>query len=263
MFSEEFIHGCGSGTGKPHAYVTCNSCIRYDKPVWMISICNLASSFSPLMNRTAFSPSALSSQQVDQPELMSFLGSSGFLIVTNAFSFFLPAESESHAPFKTELLLHDLFLATGTLSPSVSALPCVCLWWGKSASWGPFITSLLYLAIIQPPACFYIVLAQRNATLLQPRREVMAWVSLPPAAWLEEPMELLGRVAGNKEASRSSRNTRHWVHLCMQFSHTTDAVLFYLYLLFMASSTWSLSSGRPWKMPTYTPLFGGSLASRN
>ena len=93
------------------------------------------------MNRTVFSPSALSSQQVAMRHrlslcVMSFLVSGGFLVVINAFSFFLLAECESHAPLKIArplqytvflLMMNDLFQVTGTPCIGVSFALCLSL----------------------------------------------------------------------------------------------------------------------------------------
>ncbi|XP_023592619.1 5-hydroxytryptamine receptor 3C [Trichechus manatus latirostris] len=91
--------------------------------------------------------------------VINLLVPSGFLVVIDALSFYLPAESENRAPFKMTLLLgYDVFLLMmSDLLPS-SGTPLISVYFALCLSLmvvslleTVFITYLLHLATTEPP----------------------------------------------------------------------------------------------------------------
>ncbi|XP_069928509.1 5-hydroxytryptamine receptor 3C-like [Oryctolagus cuniculus] len=196
--------------------------------------------------------------------VINLLVPSGFLVAIDAFSFYLPAEYENRAPFKMTLLLgynvfllmmNDLLPATGTPLISVYFALCLSLMVASLLE-TVFITYLLHLATTQPPP-----MPQWLRSLLlhctSPRKQGPAEpqegsksLGLSPThlPGLKEPVELVGKVPGPREAELRvcpeptrarpdhEAQKQHLVELWVQFSHVMDTLLFRLYLLFMACS---------------------------
>ncbi|XP_078206245.1 5-hydroxytryptamine receptor 3E isoform X1 [Callithrix jacchus] len=196
--------------------------------------------------------------------VINLLVPSGFLLAIDALSFYLPVESGNRVPFKITLLLgynvflllmNDLLPTSGTPLISVYFALCLSLMVASLLE-TIFITHLLHVATTQPPPlpqwlhslllsctspgrCCPIAPQKRNEGLgLTPTH-------LPGA---KEPEVLAEQRSGPREAeltgcsewTRAQREheaqRQHLVELWVQFSHTVDALLFRLYLLFMASS---------------------------
>lgn len=189
---------------------------------------------------------------------------SSFLVVIDALSFYLPAESQIRVPFKMTLLLgynvfllmmNDLLPDTGT--PLISMYFALCLsLMVLSLLETIFITYLLHLATTQPPPMprwLHSVLLHGTSpmkccpTVPQKGTEGLdlTHAHLPG---LKEPVELVGKVPDPREAELSGcpgstraqqegeAQKQHLVGLWVQFSHMMDTLLFRLYLLFMATS---------------------------
>ncbi|KAK1344091.1 hypothetical protein QTO34_014650 [Cnephaeus nilssonii] len=195
--------------------------------------------------------------------VINLLVPSGFLIAIDALSFFLPAESESRAPFKITLLLgynvflllmNDLLPASGTPLISVYFALCLSLM-VLSLLETIFITYLLHLATTQPPPmprwlhslllhCTSPMKCCPTASQKGNKGLGLAPANLPG---LKEPVELVEKVPGPQEAElngcpESTRGQQedeaqkqHLVSLWVQFSHMMDTLLFRLYLIFMAT----------------------------
>ncbi|KAB0391124.1 hypothetical protein E2I00_002188, partial [Balaenoptera physalus] len=187
--------------------------------------------------------------------VINLLVPSSFLIAIDALSFYLPAESDSRAPFKMTLLLgysvfllmmNDLLPASGTSLISVYFALCLSLM-VVSLLETIFITYLLHLATIQPPPmprCLHPLLLHCTS----PRK------CCPAALWKEdvglgltpthlsgqkEPGELGGKELGPREAELNGGSgwTRaRLADLWVQFSHMMDTLLFRVDLLFLATS---------------------------
>ncbi|KAM9089930.1 LOW QUALITY PROTEIN: 5-hydroxytryptamine receptor 3C [Megaptera novaeangliae] len=187
--------------------------------------------------------------------VINLLVPSSFLIAIDALSFYLPAESDSCAPFKMTLLLgynvfllmmNDLHPASGTSLISVYFALCLSLM-VVSLLETIFITYLLHLATIQPPPmprCLHPLLLHCTS----PRK------CCPAALWKEdvglgltpthlsgqkEPGELGGKELGPREAELNGGSgwTRaRLADLWVQFSHMMDTLLFRVDLLFLATS---------------------------
>ncbi|XP_077610691.1 5-hydroxytryptamine receptor 3D-like isoform X2 [Crocuta crocuta] len=203
---------------------------------WSASV-TWTSSISPLMNRTAHSPSAHSSTQVAirrRPKLyvINLLVPSGFLVAIDALSFYLPIESENRAPFKMTLLLgynvfllmmNDLLPATGTplistVPPSIKRMKAKWVWsvyfalclslMVVSLLETIFITHLLHLATTQPPPMpqwlHSLLLYCTSPTKCCPTtpQKGNKGLGLTPThlSGMKEPMELVGKVRGPREA---------------------------------------------------------------
>ncbi|XP_006084923.1 5-hydroxytryptamine receptor 3C [Myotis lucifugus] len=196
--------------------------------------------------------------------IINLLVPSGFLMAIDALSFFLPAESESRAPFKMTLLLgYNVFLLmmnnllpdNGTPLISVYFALCLSLM-VLSLLETVFITYLLHLVTTQPPpmprwlrSLLLHCTSPRERCLTAPQKGNkglrLTPVQLPG---LKEPVELVGKVPGPQEAElngcpESTRTQQedeaqkqHLVSLWVQFSYMMDTLLFRLYLLFMAIS---------------------------
>ncbi|XP_022364271.1 5-hydroxytryptamine receptor 3C-like [Enhydra lutris kenyoni] len=195
--------------------------------------------------------------------VINLLVPSGFLVVIDALSFYLPAESETRAPFKMTLLLgynvfllmmNDLLPASGTPLISVYFALCLSLM-VVSLLETIFITYLLHLATTQPPPMprwlHSLLLYWASPRTCCPTVPQKGNKGLGPTTThlpgVKEPVELVGKVAGPREAeltgSPESRaqeeqeaQRQPLVDLWMQFSHMMDTLLFRLYLLFMATS---------------------------
>ncbi|MBW01128.1 5-hydroxytryptamine receptor 3C, partial [Eschrichtius robustus] len=187
--------------------------------------------------------------------VINLLVPSSFLIAIDALSFYLPAESDSRAPFKMTLLLgynvfllmmNDLLPASGTSLISVYFALCLSLM-VVSLLETIFITYLLHLATIQPPP----MPRSLHPLLLHctsPRK------CCPAALWKEdvglgltpthlsgqkEPGELGGKELGPREAELNGGSgwTRaRLADLWVQFSHMMDTLLVRVDLLFLATS---------------------------
>nr|XP_012592495.1 5-hydroxytryptamine receptor 3C-like [Microcebus murinus] len=199
--------------------------------------------------------------------IINLLVPSGFLVAIDALSFYLPAESEIRAPFKMTLLLgynvfllmmNDLLPASGTPLISVYFALCLSLM-VLSLLETVFITYLLHLATTQPlpmPGWLHSLLLHctcpRKCCPTAPHKGNEG-LGLPPdqLPGVKEPEVLAGQMLGPREAeARGSGWTRaqreqeaqkqHRVELWVQFSHMMDTLLFRLYLLFMASSIFTV-----------------------
>ncbi|XP_037380435.1 5-hydroxytryptamine receptor 3E-like isoform X2 [Talpa occidentalis] len=196
--------------------------------------------------------------------VLNLLVPSSFLIAIDTLSFYLPAESGNRAPFKITLLLgynvfllmmNDLLPTNGTPLISVYFALCLSLM-VVSLLETIFITYLLHLATTQPPPMprwlHSLILHCARPLKCCPTRPQQGNRSLGPTPahlpGVKEPVELVGKVPGPREAEVNGRpvstraqqedeaQKRHLVILWVQFSHMMDALLFRLYLLFMATS---------------------------
>ncbi|XP_036099411.1 5-hydroxytryptamine receptor 3C [Molossus molossus] len=196
--------------------------------------------------------------------VINLLVPSGFLVAIDALSFYLPAESETRAPFKITLLLgynvfllmmNDLLPASGTPLISVYFALCLSLM-VLSLLETIFITYLLHLATTQPPpmpqwlhSLLLHCTSPRKCCPTAPQKGNKG-LGLTPTQLpgLKEPVELVGKVPGPREAElngcpgstrgqqEDEAQKQHLVSLWLQFSHMMDTLLFRLYLLFMATS---------------------------
>ncbi|KAJ8793887.1 hypothetical protein J1605_019151 [Eschrichtius robustus] len=251
------------------ACVTNEGRVVYNKPMQVTSICSLDIYFSfDQKNCTLTFSSFLYTGELQwrfwhgvairrRPSLyvINLLVPSSFLIAIDALSFYLPAESDSRAPFKMTLLLgynvfllmmNDLLPASGTSLISVYFALCLSLM-VVSLLETIFITYLLHLATIQPPP----MPRSLHPLLLHctsPRK------CCPAALWKEdvglgltpthlsgqkEPGELGGKELGPREAELNGGSgwTRaRLADLWVQFSHMMDTLLVRVDLLFLATS---------------------------
>nr|XP_002716533.1 5-hydroxytryptamine receptor 3C-like [Oryctolagus cuniculus] len=196
--------------------------------------------------------------------IINLLVPSGFLVAIDAFSFYLPAEGQNRVPFKITLLLgynvfllmmNDLLPATGTPLISVYFALCLSLMVASLLE-TVFITYLLHLATTQPPpmpqwlhSLLLYCTSPRKQGPAEPQ-EGNKSLGLSPThlPGLKEPVELVGKVPGPREAELRvcpeptrarpdhEAQKQHLVELWVQFSHVMDTLLFRLYLLFMACS---------------------------
>ncbi|XP_064222933.1 5-hydroxytryptamine receptor 3E isoform X2 [Aotus nancymaae] len=190
--------------------------------------------------------------------VINLLVPSGFLLAIDALSFYLPVESGNRVPFKITLLLgynvfllmmNDLLPTSGTPLISVYFALCLSLM-VVSLLETIFITHLLHVATTQPPPLprwlHSLLLSCTSPGRCRPIAPQKGNEGLgltpthPPGA--KEPEASAGQRPGPGEAeptggSEWTRAQReHAVELWVQFSHAMDALLFRLYLLFMASS---------------------------
>ncbi|KAM9089931.1 LOW QUALITY PROTEIN: 5-hydroxytryptamine receptor 3C-like [Megaptera novaeangliae] len=203
--------------------------------------------------------------------VINLLVPSSFLIAIDALSFYLPAESESYAPFKMTLLLgynifllmtlNDLLPASGTSLISVYFALCLSLMVLRLLE-TIFITYLLHLATTQPPprprwlrSLLLHCTSPRKRCPAAPQKGNTG-LGLSPAHLPgegnqhcpREPVELVGKVPGPREAElngcpgsaraqqEDEAQKQHSVSLWLQLSHMTDTLLFRLCLLFPAPS---------------------------
>ncbi|KAG8516018.1 5-hydroxytryptamine receptor 3E, partial [Galemys pyrenaicus] len=196
--------------------------------------------------------------------VLNLLVPSSFLVAIDALSFYLPAESGNRAPFKITLLLgynvfllmmNDLLPTSGTPLISVYFALCLSLMVGSLLE-TIFITYLLHLATSQPPPMprwlHSLLLCCAHPLKCCPTGPQQGDKSLGPTRahlpGVKEPVELVGKVPGPGEAAarghpgssgtqqEDEAQKEHLVSLWVRFSHLTDALLFRLYLLFMATS---------------------------
>nr|XP_012313454.1 5-hydroxytryptamine receptor 3E [Aotus nancymaae] len=190
--------------------------------------------------------------------VINLLVPSGFLLAIDALSFYLPVESGNRVPFKITLLLgynvfllmmNDLLPTSGTPLISVYFALCLSLM-VVSLLETIFITHLLHVATTQPPPlprwlhslllsctspgrCRPIAPQKGNEGLgLTPTH--LPGAKEPEASAGQRPGPGEAEPTGGSEWTRAQRE--HAVELWVQFSHAMDALLFRLYLLFMASS---------------------------
>nr|XP_019591320.1 PREDICTED: 5-hydroxytryptamine receptor 3C-like isoform X1 [Rhinolophus sinicus] len=321
IFIQEFMDVDQTPTGLM-AYVNSDGRIKYDKPMQVVSICNLDIFYFPFdeqnctltfssfiytvenmvlgMEKEVWeifntSQSLIQSKgewvllaiyqramkmtvdtgQYDQiifyvdirrkPTLyvINLLVPSSFLIAIDALSFYLPAESQTRAPFKMTLLLgynvfllmmNDILPDSGT--PLISIYFALCLsMMVLSLLETIFISYLLHLATTQPPPMprwlHSLLLHGTTATKCCPTvpQKGTKGLDLTPAhlPGLKEPVELVGKVPDPREAElrgcpgstmarqEDEAQKQHLVGLWVQFSHMMDTLLFRLYLLFMAT----------------------------
>ncbi|XP_024416543.2 5-hydroxytryptamine receptor 3C-like [Desmodus rotundus] len=196
--------------------------------------------------------------------VINLLVPSSFLVAIDALSFYLPAESESRAPFKITLLLgynvfllmmNDLLPTNGTPLISVYFALCLSLM-VLSLLETIFITHLLHIATSEPPPMppwLHSLLLHCTSPMkccpTAPQKGNKT-LGLPPAhlPGLKEAVEFVGKVPSPQEAElngcpQSARicqedeaQKQHLVSLWVHFSHMMDTLLFCLYLLFMATS---------------------------
>nr|XP_008524207.1 PREDICTED: 5-hydroxytryptamine receptor 3E isoform X1 [Equus przewalskii] len=196
--------------------------------------------------------------------VINLLVPSGFLVAIDALSFYIPAENESRAPFKMTLLLgynvfllmmNDLLPTSGTPLISVYFALCLSLM-VVSLLETIFMTHLLHLATTQPPPMpWWLHSLLLHCTSLRkwcptaPQKgNKDVGLTLAHLSAVKEPVELAGKVPGPRKAElnefpgstrarqEDGAQKQHLVSLWVQFSHTMDALLFRLYLLFLAIS---------------------------
>ncbi|XP_074045728.1 5-hydroxytryptamine receptor 3C-like isoform X1 [Macrotis lagotis] len=196
--------------------------------------------------------------------IINLLVPSGFLIAIDALSFFLPAEGGNRAPFKMTLLLgytvfllmmNDILPASGTPLISIYFALCLSLM-VVSLLEAIFLTYILNLVATQPPPMPHwlhsLLLCYLRATGgYHERSQKETRGSGPNLNHLPgsmEPVVMAAWVPGTNEANLNGdpRSTRApleqqaqgqstvnlWGRLCLLL----DSLLFWLYLLFMASS---------------------------
>ncbi|XP_054337089.1 5-hydroxytryptamine receptor 3E isoform X1 [Pongo pygmaeus] len=196
--------------------------------------------------------------------VINLLVPSGFLVAIDALSCHLPVKSGNRVPFKITLLLgYNVFLLTMSDLLPTCGTPLIGVYFALCLSLMVvslletiFITHLLHVATTQPPPMPWWL----HSLLLHctsPGRccptaphKGNKGLGLTPThlPGVEEPEVSAGQMPGPGEAelTEGSERTRaqreheaqkqHSVELWVQFSHTMDALLFRLYLLFMASS---------------------------
>ncbi|XP_043859564.1 5-hydroxytryptamine receptor 3C-like [Dromiciops gliroides] len=194
--------------------------------------------------------------------VINLLVPSGFLIAIDALSFFLPIESGNRAPFKMTLLLgytvfllmmNDLLPASGTPLISVYFALCLSLM-VLSLLEAVFLTYLLNLIATEPPAMppwlqslllRYLRGCYNKRSQKETRGSGPDPIHLPG---LMEPVVMAARVPGSSEARLNGDpgSTRvpleqqtqgpPTVNLWGKFCLILDSMLFWLYLLFMATA---------------------------
>uniref|UniRef100_A0A7N4PIA0 5-hydroxytryptamine receptor 3E n=1 Tax=Sarcophilus harrisii TaxID=9305 RepID=A0A7N4PIA0_SARHA len=168
--------------------------------------------------------------------VINLLLPSGFLIAIDALSFLLPTESGNRAPFKMTLLLgytvfllmmNDLLPASGIPLISIYFALCLTLM-VTSVLESILLTYLLHTVTIQPPPMprwlYSLVLRYIRATECCTTRSQTEDRGTAPSPHARRPLDL-------RDLERP-RSTDMWV----KFSLVLDTMLFWLYLLFMASS---------------------------
>uniref|UniRef100_A0A2K6SML1 5-hydroxytryptamine receptor 3E n=1 Tax=Saimiri boliviensis boliviensis TaxID=39432 RepID=A0A2K6SML1_SAIBB len=196
--------------------------------------------------------------------IINLLVPSGFLLAIDALSFYLPVESGNRVPFKITLLLgynvfllmmNDLLPTSGTPLISVYFALCLSLM-VLSLLETVFITHLLHMATTQSPPlprwlhslllsctspgrCCPTAPQKRNEGLgLTPTH--LPGAKEPEVSAGQRPGPGVAEPTGGSEWTRVQREhgaqRQRSVALWVQFSHAMDALLFRLYLLFLASS---------------------------
>ncbi|KAM9224714.1 5-hydroxytryptamine receptor 3C-like [Dugong dugon] len=199
--------------------------------------------------------------------VINLLVPSGFLVAIDALSFYLPAESENRAPFKMTLLLgYNVFLLMMNDLLPISGTPLISVYFALCLSLmvvslleTVFITYLLHLATTKPPpmpqwlhSLLLHYTSPRKCCPTVPQKENKG-LGLTPThlPGLKEPVELVGKMSSPKEAELNGHTEsistqqepeaqKHLVDLWVQFSHMMDTLLFRIYLLFMASSIFTV-----------------------
>ncbi|XP_059541964.1 5-hydroxytryptamine receptor 3C-like isoform X2 [Myotis daubentonii] len=187
--------------------------------------------------------------------IINLLVPSSFLVVIDALSFFLPAESENRAPFKITLLLgYNVFLLMMNKLLPVSGTPLISVYFALCLSLMVvslletiFITYLLHLANTQPPSMpgwlHSLLLYCTSPKIFCPtaiwKENVGPELTPTHLPGLTEPRELVGKNLEPREAELngdSGMTKTQLTDLWVQFSHMMDTFLFRLYLLFLAST---------------------------
>ncbi|XP_036302919.1 5-hydroxytryptamine receptor 3C-like [Pipistrellus kuhlii] len=187
--------------------------------------------------------------------VINLLMPSSFLMVIDALSFFLPAESESRAPFKITLLLgYNVFLLMMNKLLPASGTPLISIYFALCLSLMVvslletiFITYLLHLATTQPPQMpgwlHSLLLYCTSPKILCPaalwRENVGPGLTPSHLPGLTEPRELAGKNLEPREEDLnggSGMTKAQLTDLWVQFSHMMDTFLFRLYLLLLAST---------------------------
>uniref|UniRef100_A0A8D2K7E9 5-hydroxytryptamine receptor 3D n=1 Tax=Theropithecus gelada TaxID=9565 RepID=A0A8D2K7E9_THEGE len=182
------------------------------------------------------------------PYVVNFLVPSAILVAIDILSFYLPLESRNYAPLKMTVLLgysvfllmmNDLLPATGTSSHASSPAGTI------------FITHLLHVATTHPPPLprwLHSLLLHCTSpgrccpTAPQKGNKGLGLTPthLPGEGTGQMPGPEEAELTGGSEWTRAQwereAQKQHSVELWVQFSHVMDALLFRLYLLFMASS---------------------------
>ncbi|GAB5576621.1 5-hydroxytryptamine receptor 3C [Prionailurus iriomotensis] len=196
--------------------------------------------------------------------IINLLVPSGFLVAIDALSFYLPAESETRAPFKITLLLgynvfllmmNDLLPATGTPLISVYFALCLSLM-VISLLETIFIIHLSHMAATQPPpmpwwlhSLLLNCASPRKCCTTAPGKGNKGFgLTLTHLHGMKKPVELVEKVPGargtglngcpgsTRAQQEDEAQKQHLVDLWVQFSHMMDTLLFRLYLLFTATS---------------------------
>ncbi|VFV45503.1 5-hydroxytryptamine receptor 3c [Lynx pardinus] len=196
--------------------------------------------------------------------IINLLVPSGFLVAIDALSFYLPAESETRAPFKITLLLgynvfllmmNDLLPATGTPLISVYFALCLSLM-VISLLETIFIIHLSHMATTQPPpvpwwlhSLLLNCASPRKCCTTAPGKGNKGFgLTLTHLHGMKKPVELVEKVPGargtglngcpgsTRAQQEDEAQKQHLVDLWVQFSHMMDTLLFRLYLLFTATS---------------------------
>nr|XP_002814393.2 5-hydroxytryptamine receptor 3E isoform X2 [Pongo abelii] len=196
--------------------------------------------------------------------VINLLVPSGFLVAIDALSCHLPVKSGNRVPFKITLLLgYNVFLLTMSDLLPTCGTPLIGVYFALCLSLMVvslletiFITHLLHVATTQPPPMPWwlhsLLLHCTSPGRCCPTapQKGNKGLGLTPThlPGVKEPEVSAGQMPGPGEAelTEGSEQTRaqreheaqkqHSVELWVQFSHTMDALLFRLYLLFMASS---------------------------
>ncbi|PNJ69115.1 HTR3E isoform 6 [Pongo abelii] len=196
--------------------------------------------------------------------VINLLVPSGFLVAIDALSCHLPVKSGNRVPFKITLLLgYNVFLLTMSDLLPTCGTPLIGVYFALCLSLMVvslletiFITHLLHVATTQPPPMPWwlhsLLLHCTSPGRCCPTapQKGNKGLGLTPThlPGVKEPEVSAGQMPGPGEAelTEGSERTRaqreheaqkqHSVELWVQFSHTMDALLFRLYLLFMASS---------------------------
>uniref|UniRef100_A0A8C9HXA0 5-hydroxytryptamine receptor 3C n=1 Tax=Piliocolobus tephrosceles TaxID=591936 RepID=A0A8C9HXA0_9PRIM len=191
--------------------------------------------------------------------IINLLVPSSFLIAIDALSFYLPAESKNHAPFKITLLLgcNIFLLMMNDLLPA-SGNPLINVYFALSLSLmvvslleTVFITYLLHVATTQlapMPRWLHSLLLHctssgRCCPTAPQKGNKGLGLTLTHLPGTKEAGELTGKQLGPRETEldggsgcTKTQLMQQWV----QFSHAIDTLLFRLYLFFMASSIFTV-----------------------
>ncbi|XP_074043716.1 5-hydroxytryptamine receptor 3C-like [Macrotis lagotis] len=188
--------------------------------------------------------------------IINLLVPSGFLIAIDALSFFLPVESGNRAPFKMTLLLgftvfllmmNDLLPNSGTPLISVYFALCLSLM-VVSLLETIFLTYLLNLVTTEPPLMPHwlhsLLLHYLQATNCYNERSQKENESPDPnpihLSDLKEPRVKAGSAKswlnGDPHSPWTQLEHQQKVDIWVKFSLVLDSLLFWIYLIFMATS---------------------------